>query len=74
MKIGDQRPTLFAEQEPARAAWPADARQPAPDDFVEARRLIEDLAALVDAGLVVIVDPVWGPARYGVHTKLADAA
>jgi hypothetical protein len=35
-------------------------------DLAEADRLISDLAALVDAGLVVAHEHVLGPARYGL--------
>ncbi len=35
-------------------------------DFVGADELISDLAALLDAGLVVVHEHVLGPARYGV--------
>jgi hypothetical protein len=37
-----------------------------PADLVEADRLISDLAALVDAGVVSVCESVLGPARYGV--------
>ena len=43
-------------------------------DLAEADRLISDLAALLDAGLVVVHEHVVGPARYGVGTELGDAA
>jgi hypothetical protein len=44
-------------------------------DLVEADRLICDLAALVDAGLVVVEPHVLGPARYAVpSTPLEDTA
>lgn len=36
------------------------------DEFAGAGELIADLAALLDAGLVVVHEPVLGPARYGV--------
>lgn len=40
---------------------------PAPSaHLAEADRLISDLAALVDAGLLVVHEHVLGPARYGV--------
>ena len=40
---------------------------PAPNGHLfEADRLISDLAALVDAGLLVVHEHVLGPARYGV--------
>jgi hypothetical protein len=41
---------------------------------VEAERLIADLAALVDAGLVVVESHVLGPVRYAVGPNLDDAA
>jgi len=40
----------------------------------EAERLISDLAALVEAGLVVVEPRVLGPARYAVGPDLEDAA
>jgi hypothetical protein len=36
------------------------------DDFAGADELIADLAALLDAGLVVVHEPILGPVRYGV--------
>jgi hypothetical protein len=45
-----------------------------PADVAEADRLIADLAALVDAGLVVVQPHVVGPARYGVAPDITDAA
>jgi hypothetical protein len=36
------------------------------DEFAGVDELISDLAALLDAGLVVVDEPVLGPARYGV--------
>jgi hypothetical protein len=39
---------------------------PEPADLADVDRLICDLTALVDAGLVAVHDPVFGPARYGV--------
>ena len=36
------------------------------DEFAGVDELISDLAALLDAGLVVVHEPVLGPARYGV--------
>lgn len=41
---------------------------------IEAERLIADVAALVDAGLVVVESGVLGPARYAVGPDLEDAA
>jgi hypothetical protein len=43
-------------------------------DVAQAERLIEDLAALVDAGLVVVHDRLLGPARYGLGPDLGDVA
>jgi hypothetical protein len=40
----------------------------------EAESLIADLAALIDAGLVVVHPQVLGPARYGPRLNLDDAA
>lgn len=37
-----------------------------PADLDAADLLISDLAALVEAGLVVVHAPILGPARYGV--------
>ena len=36
------------------------------DEVAGADELIADLAALLDAGLVVVHEPVLGPARYGI--------
>jgi hypothetical protein len=41
---------------------------------IEAERLIDDVAALVDAGLVVVESGILGPARYAVGPDLEDAA
>jgi hypothetical protein len=38
-------------------------------DLADARQLISDLAALLDAGLLVVHEHVLGPARYGVGMK-----
>lgn len=43
-------------------------------ELAEADRLIADLLALVDAGLVVAHEHVLGPARYGAASDLDDAA
>lgn len=43
-----------------------------PTDVTEADRLIADLAALLDAGLVVVRENLLGPARYGVVPELDD--
>jgi hypothetical protein len=43
-------------------------------DRVEVERLIADLGALVDAGLVAVESHVLGPARYAVGADLDDAA
>jgi hypothetical protein len=40
--------------------------QLSPADLADADRLISDLAALVDAGVVVVHEHVLGPARYGL--------
>lgn len=45
-----------------------------PADLAEADRLIADLAALVDAGLVVVRGHVLGPARYEATSELGGAA
>ncbi len=45
-----------------------------PADLTEADRLVSDLAALLDAGLVAVQENVLGPARYGVVSELDDAA
>jgi hypothetical protein len=36
------------------------------DEFAGVDDLISDLAALLDAGVLVVHEPVLGPARYGV--------
>jgi hypothetical protein len=36
------------------------------DEFAGVDELIADLTALLDAGLVVVHEPILGPARYGV--------
>jgi hypothetical protein len=36
------------------------------DEIAGVDELIADLAALLDAGLVVVHEPILGPARYGV--------
>jgi hypothetical protein len=36
------------------------------DEIAAVDELIADLAALVEAGLVVVHEPILGPARYGV--------
>jgi hypothetical protein len=36
------------------------------DEFAGMDELISDLAALLDAGVLVVHEPVLGPARYGV--------
>jgi hypothetical protein len=59
--------------EPGSPADLAEARS-ASADVAEADRLIADLAALVDAGLVVVQPHVVGPARYGVAPDITDAA
>lgn len=38
-------------------------------DLAEVDRLILDLSALVEAGLVAVQEPLFGPARYGVSTS-----
>ena len=43
-------------------------------DFADADRLISDLAALVDAGLVVPHEHVLGPARYGLTSGEGEPA
>jgi hypothetical protein len=43
-------------------------------DLSEAERLISDLAALVDAGLIVVKKQLGGAARYAVAPDLGDAA
>jgi hypothetical protein len=49
-------------------------RAGAEDEFAEAARLIHDLKRLVDAGLVVIDEPFFGPARYRAVYDALDAA
>ena len=43
-------------------------------DLAEADRLIADLAALLDAGLVVAHEHVLGPARYGLTSGEGEPA
>jgi hypothetical protein len=43
-----------------------------PAELAEADRLISDLAALLDAGLVAVQENLLGPARYGVASELND--
>ena len=43
----------------------------ADDDLAEADRLIEDLAALVESGLIVVHQHVLGPARYAASFTAA---
>ena len=42
------------------------------DDLAEAERLISDLIALLDAGVVEVREQVLGPARYGVAPARAS--
>jgi hypothetical protein len=35
-------------------------------DLAEVDRLVLDLTALIESGLVTVQEPVFGPARYGV--------
>lgn len=44
------------------------------DDLHEVDVLISDLAALLDAGLVVVHETVLGPPRYGVGAEAGDPA
>ena len=44
------------------------------DDLHEVDELISDLAALLDAGLVVVHEAVLGPPRYGVVSELGNPA
>lgn len=44
------------------------------EDLSEAERLISDLAALVDAGLIVVKKHIGGAARYAAASDLGDAA
>ncbi len=49
--------------------------RPAPhEDLSEAEQLISDLAALVDAGLIVVKKQIGGGARYAAASDLGDAA
>jgi hypothetical protein len=60
--------------------WPADptshpsAGIPSELELEDAHGLVRDLAALLDAGLVVIHEHVLGPARYAINPGLDDAA
>lgn len=40
-----------------------------PADLADVDRLIFDLTALVEAGLVEVREPVFGPARYGALSE-----
>lgn len=40
-----------------------------PADLADVDRLIFDLVALVEAGLVEVREPVFGPARYGALSE-----
>jgi hypothetical protein len=44
-----------------------------PTDLAEADRLIADLAALLDAGVVAVQKSRLGPARYGVVPEIDDS-
>ena len=44
-----------------------------PTDLAEVDRLVSDIAALVDAGLVAVQENRLGPARYGVVPELDDS-
>ena len=56
------------------ARGPRSQTPPPPAELDEAERLIGDLKALVDAGLVVVREQLGGPPRYGVVRELGDAA
>ena len=63
------------ERKPGRRGSPSTATSPtastcSPADLAEADRLISDLAALLDAGLIAIQQRVLGPARYGVASDM----
>jgi hypothetical protein len=60
--------------EAPRTGGRAEPATASPADLAEADRLIADLAALIDAGLVVVQPRVVGPARYGVAAAPNDAA
>jgi len=44
----------------------SDVSEAVDDDLADAERLVSDLAALLDAGVLVVHEHVLGPARYGV--------
>jgi hypothetical protein len=63
-------PNLARDRHGGRSAPPAGATDQAASacsaaDLAEADRLISDLAALLDAGLIAVQEHVLGPARYG---------
>jgi hypothetical protein len=57
---------IFDNDDRVGAPAPGDEVAGAGDEFAGVDELIADLAALLDAGLVVVHEPVLGPARYGV--------
>jgi hypothetical protein len=59
MRMSDQ---LFLADTPSEC----DVSEAVDDDLADAERLVCDLAALLDAGLLVVHENVLGPARYGV--------
>lgn len=67
----DRRSLRLADREGVSSAEPMTC---SPAELAEADRLISDLAALVDAGLIVVEPHVLGPARYGIASPLGDAA
>jgi hypothetical protein len=68
------REDLAARRQPGRHSTPRIPAHLVGADRVEAERLIADLSALVDAGLIVVESHVFGPARYAVDPDLEDAA
>jgi hypothetical protein len=66
------RPAGVGPRSEGAPAWPESV--PTRRELAEADQLIQDLGALVDAGLVVVHERVLGPARYGVRPNLDDVA
>jgi hypothetical protein len=67
MTIIDHLPTL-----PRRA--PASIAPPSSPECDEAKELVADLAALMQAGLITVRRQLGGPARYGAVVDLDEGA
>lgn len=66
--------TSLADSAGGASAEQDDPGSPQAADLEEANRLIDDLAALVDAGLVLVRRQPGGVARYVAVTEAGDAA